>query len=170
MIYLVGVNHDVQFVNRHSDRDVINAFEDYLRDTCREYGVQLIAEEMSIESLKKWGATRYVCKSIADELSVKHVFCDPDSGERRIRRIKLEEEIREELGYGHILTDFQVNKLDEVLKTQWPLREQFWLDKILNAKGDCTLFVLGRSHIESFSELLRQKGIGCVILERQWEA
>ena len=71
MIYLTGVNHGVQFVNRHSDKTVIQSFEDYLRDTSREYDIQLIAEEMSMESLKKWEATRSVCKSIADELTTR---------------------------------------------------------------------------------------------------
>jgi hypothetical protein len=167
MIYLVGVNHGVQFVNRHSDGNVINAFENYLRETCREYRIQLIAEEMSMESLKKWKATRYVCTSIADELFIKHIFCDPDSNERKKKGIKLEREVREELGYGQILSNSQVKRLDEALKTQWPLREQFWLQKILEAKADRTLFVLGSSHIESFSELLSQKGIGFVVLERK---
>jgi hypothetical protein len=169
MIYLVGVNHGVQFVNRHSDRNVINAFEDYLRDTSKEYDIQLIAEEMSMESLKKWEATRSVCKSVTDELGIKHAFCDPDSIERKKIGIKLEKEISEELGYGQILSDSQVNKLDEILKTQWPLREQFWLEKILAAKRDRTLFVLGSSHIESFSDLLKQKDVGCIILKRKWE-
>lgn len=170
MIYLVGVNHGVQFENKTSDRDIINVFEDYLRNACAKYKIDCIAEEMSIESLRKWEATRYVCKSIADELSIKHTFCDPDSNERKKKGIKLEKELREDLGYGQILSDSQVERLDEALKTQWPLREQFWLEKILEAKAERTLFVVGSSHIDSFSELLRQKCIGFVILERKWEA
>ena len=170
MIYLVGVNHGVQFENKTSDMNVINAFEDYLKDVCKTYDIGCIAEEMSIESLKKWQATRYVCKSIADELSIRHIFCDPDSNERKKKEINLEKEVREDLGYGQILSDSQVERLDEALKTQWPLREQFWLEKIIEAKAGRTLFVLGSSHIESFSERLSQKGSGFVILEKKWEA
>ena len=129
MIYLLGVNHGVQFESKTSDMNVINAFEDYLRDACARYNTDCIAEEMSIESLKKWEATRYVCRSIADTLSIRHMFCDPDSNERKKKGIKLEKEVREALGYGQILSDSQVEKLDEALKTQWPLREQFWLEK-----------------------------------------
>jgi len=170
MIYLVGVNHGVQFENKTSDMHVINAFEDYLREACAEYTIDCIAEEMSIESLKQWEATRYVCKSIADELSIRHIFCDPDSNERKKKGIKLEKEVREELGYGQILSDSQVKQLDEALKIQWPLREQYWLEKMLEAKVDRTLFVLGSSHIESFSEVLTQKGMGGVILKEKWVA
>jgi len=74
------------------------------------------------------------------------------------------------LGYGQILSDSQVKQLDEALKIQWPLREQYWLEKMLEAKVDRTLFVLGSSHIESFSEVLTQKGMGGVILKEKWVA
>ena len=170
MIYLVGVNHGVQFVNKTSDDNVTGAFEEYLRAVCTQHGIQCIEEEMSIESLNKWGATRHICKSIADELSIKHIFCDPDSNERKSRGIRSEKEIRDELGYSQILSQSQVEKLDEVLKSDWPLREEFWLEKVLEAKGAPILFVLGSSHVDSFSDLLTRNGIDFVVLERKWEA
>lgn len=167
MIYLIGVNHGLQFVNKTSNLDVISEFEQYIKAACAKYGIECIAEEMSIESLKNYGATRCVCKSIADELSVSHMLCDPDSNEREERGIKLEKKVREELGYSQILNDSQVKKLDEALKTQWALREQIWLDRILEIKADRILFVLGSSHIDSFSDLLTKNGIAFLVLERK---
>jgi len=105
---------------------------------------------MSIESLNKWGATRYVCKSVAQELSIEHIFCDPNSNQRNSRGIRSEKQIRDELGYSQILSQSQVEKLDEALKSEWPLREEFWLEKILAVKVAAILFVLGSSHIDSF--------------------
>ena len=49
MIYLVGVNHGVQFQNKTSDMNIINAFENYLTDACTCYKIDCIAEEMSVE-------------------------------------------------------------------------------------------------------------------------
>lgn len=170
MIYLIGVNHGLQFVNKTSDDKTIDAFDDYVRDLCTEQGIRCIAEEMSIEALNKWGATRYLCKSIADELSIKHIFSDPDSDERKSRGIRSEKEIRDQLGYTQVLSQSQVKKVDEVLKAEWPRREQFWLEKILEVKAAPILFVLGSSHIESFSNLLTREAIDFKILARKWEA
>jgi hypothetical protein len=99
MIYLLGVNHGMLFENIKSDKNAIRAFERYLKEVCSEYDIDCIAEEMNVEFLEKWRADRDVCESIAAELKLMHIYCDPDSSRRQKRGIKLEREIRDELGY-----------------------------------------------------------------------
>lgn len=125
MIYLVGVNHSVQIEHKNSNLSVISAFEIFLRETCSRYKIKCITEEMSVEALEKWDATRCVCKAISDELSINHLFCNPEPDEQKSMGVQSEEEVIKELGYGPVLTNSQLGKVDEVLKSQWPLREKF---------------------------------------------
>ena len=54
-------------------------FENLIRETARSHLVRVIAEEMSAAAL---GSCKSLCKEVAEELGVAHIFCDPDNGER----------------------------------------------------------------------------------------
>lgn len=85
MIYLVGVNHDLQFIKEDYTEEqmiIINKFWDFICERIDTIGIKLIAEEMNTEALSKHNAKSYT-KEIADKKTLEHQFCDPTTQERR---------------------------------------------------------------------------------------
>src|SRR6266850_5284786 len=79
-VALIGLNHGYQFRGCQEAR--WDAFEAYLLSYARTEGVDLIAEELSEEALRKWKATGSVARHVAGCLGIRHQFCDPDSSQR----------------------------------------------------------------------------------------
>ena len=75
-IYLIGVFHNFQ-TEEHSD------FLDYLRDTCANYKIRSIAEEMNNDALRLARVEKSTILKLAEELDLPHAYCDPDENDRK---------------------------------------------------------------------------------------
>ena len=167
MIYLIGTTHELQHNGLGSVDEISrNKFASYLERLTTEYGASLIAEEFNEEALRKSNATLGTLKCIADKLKVKHIFCDPDTKERKRIGIPSREKIKSSLGiqgavYENSVEDKQIK---EEQKKYHQIREKFWFSKIEKFTDGVVIFVCGQDHVESFASLLIDNRCGIKIL------
>jgi len=128
----------------------------------------IIAEELNEEAIKKWKALDSVARNTATSLGIRHLFCDPDSQERKVLGIKCYKEIAQQLGYGHVLTREQSSFVEEIEKTYWERRERFWLDKLINVQFAKCVFLVGANHVGRFNALLTTHGFQSSIVVKDW--
>jgi hypothetical protein len=94
MIYILGVNHEVQYWDGSNNPFLIS-----LLNYAAILGLSVIAEELSAEAIhQEQKARRKTLKSTAQEavsrLGLEHVFCDPNTAERVELRIPTDRDIR----------------------------------------------------------------------------
>ena len=90
MIHIIGTKHSLQCwseaIKSRIDCDsapaTIERFEHYLRDAALSLRATAIAEELSKEAVEERQGGASVAKLVADCLGLRHLFCDPDAGER----------------------------------------------------------------------------------------
>jgi hypothetical protein len=163
MIHLIGLAHRAQSWKPQSERtEAQEAFEHVLRRAIECWRPVLIAEEDSEEALADH-QTASIAKEIALQEKIEHRFCDPTQDERRA------------IGYrdrGSLALDISMSESadlsgDEInLKAQaieiaryFPIREQFWLERIAGFRDGSVIFICGDGHIESFGRLLDCNGV-----------
>ena len=140
MLYLIGVDHSVQHDGRAAYagskfKRLRDEFPTFLDGVAREIGATVIAEESNENVLNKFEANKSVAYTVASQMNIKHVFCEPSNSER------------EQLGIK------STGNPDDFRK-----REDFWLKKLVTLKGEKILFILGADHVESFSERAKNAG------------
>lgn len=144
MLYLIGLNHLIQYTDIYSDnnrREKIQEFAQFLRQVAHKYNIELFVEEFSEEALAESNATTCTIRDVAHSLNIEHRFCDPDTYERQI--------------YGISGTDF--NK-----------RIRFWLARISDSFDRNILLACGDGHIDDLKTQLENKGFMPKILGRGW--
>ena len=83
-IYLIGISHEAQF---KKDLPLKSVFRNYLEKTIKIIKPDLIAEEFSEEALQINKVNNTIAQKVAEQNSILHIFCDPDS------------EVRKKIGY-----------------------------------------------------------------------
>jgi hypothetical protein len=121
----------------------INFLTDYLEQVAREKGVTVIAEELSEDALRKHGATKSIACTVALRLGIRHLFCDPGCAERK------------ELG-------IRKNSEDAI---ELDKREGYWIKKLIELKDEDIIFLIGKKHIQGFSERAENEGFLIEIVE-----
>jgi hypothetical protein len=165
-ILLIGLNHSYQLKGYASEWE---KFKSYLMALCLREHPDLIAEELNEEGIKKWNADDSVARRVAEVLKIDHLFCDPDSDQRKILGIKCHKEITQELGYSNVLTKQQSLEVDKIEKSYWEKRERFWLDRLMRKKFEKCIFLIGGDHVDRFNALLMSRGIESIIIEENWQ-
>ena len=140
MLYLIGVDHSVQHDGRAAYKGsefkrLRDEFPTFIDGIAREIGATVIAEESNEDVLKKFEAKKSVAYTVASQMDIKHVFCEPSNSER------------EQLGIK------STGKPDDFQK-----REEFWLKKLVILTGERILFIIGAYHVQSFSERAKNAG------------
>lgn len=146
-MFLIGINHEVQYTNEYTDVSLNQAFAKYLGEQSERFNVTLIAEEFNLEAGSLSRATAYTAKDVADKLGIGHRFCDPNSSERKALGIPREKEDRDK---------------------NFRMREQFWFDKIKDNLHESIIFICGVDHVERFASLMFTKGHEVKILNKNW--
>ena len=132
----------------------------------------LIAEEASDEWIAAHGhAAASVAKEVAEQLRIQHLFCDPDTGQRRAIGLKVGEELvihamalsRET---GREWTDIH----GEEIEKGFPIREAVWLERLegRDPNNRSVIFVCGAGHVDTFSGALYARQILASIHCRDW--
>ncbi len=83
--------------------------------------------------------------------------------------IRDQEEIALGLGYGRVWTSQQLEEIDSIVKSQWEIREKYWLDRLLEQNFRKCIFLIGSEHMNSFCSLLKHNGIEIKIIEKKWQ-
>ena len=150
MLYLIGVDHSVPHDARAASEGpefdrLRNEFPAVHEKVAREIGATVIAEESNEDVLNYFAATKSIPSTVASELDIVHMFCEPCITER------------ERLGIHNT-----GNPADFVK------RENFWLGKLSAIKDDVILFVLGVDHVHSFLELAHKHGFSVNVVDKYY--
>ncbi|HNW28506.1 MAG TPA: hypothetical protein PKN50_08525 [Spirochaetota bacterium] len=179
MVHIVGIDHLVQY-NGPVPEGIRSEFRSYLVQMCRKLDIRVIAEEFSEEALRDvYHASADTAQEAARILGIEHRYCDPGSEQlaelgipffgdlREAARIKLQAPV------SYILDNALRKKViacaSEMARTYWHIREQYWLDRIMDILDLNILFICGHEHADRFKGLLVEHGHGCAMVERFWK-
>lgn len=141
ILFLIGTSHIFQKGLQDAPEGCYIDFREMVQQAVRDRSVQTLSEEMSVEAL---GNTISLCKKIASELDIFHIFCDPNDDER--------------LSLGLPAKDDS---------STWSGREEEWLSRLKLASFP-VLFICGANHVDSFQKKCRNQGITVTVLESDW--
>lgn len=161
-ILIIGTSHNALQViagTLEAPENRCRELYDYVQAVIKEQAPDLLAEELNQEGLERMGAERSVLQKISEEKKIKHILADPNSAERKKLGIPSHSELVERLGFGSALTSEQSAILSREIQSYWPIREKFWLDKIMENRYETCLVVVGANHCKSFADLCRSKSI-----------
>ncbi len=168
LLYLIGVNHAMQFKSAVSQlfsesesvRKKREAFKAHVAEMIDTLDIEVLAEEFSEESKRKPQAretavddqsehARFetavaqcnyetVLEQFSKAKGIEHRFCDPDTKEPEVLGIEVDPK--------------------KETKSDWRKREQVWLSRIADCKLRRVLFVCGDNHYDAFAQLLESNG------------
>ncbi|MFC1670006.1 hypothetical protein ACFL20_06395 [Spirochaetota bacterium] len=180
MLYLIGIDHLIQYENDIVPGDTFLEFKAFLEETAVNHNISLMAEEFSEESLfDVYNSPEGTVKSVALKLGIEHMYCDPEEGDRKKlgipyfaeieRKVKNKYNIRDKFIIDNSLRKKVYSETVKLSKTYWPIREIFWYEKILHMLNENILFICGHEHINSFGSLLSEKGYTTKIIDPFWK-
>ena len=175
MIYLIGVEHEVQSISVGGDETANHIkYRRCLEQAIRTHQPTVVAEEYSDDALGKYALLRqtpqeFFTRQIAAQWSVKHLLCDPDLKTKSALGYQ-----GESTWWTHIfgLWTHQSSDLEllpaalEVVK-DFPIRESYWLQQLHNVLGQDVVFICGDYHVDTFGKRLQDNGVPSQVVERQ---
>jgi hypothetical protein len=126
--------------------------------------VELIAEELFAALLEDIRRGETTCATIADKLTLEHLFCDPDFTQRAALCVRGPQEIQLDEVLGRITTA----QADAENKRAFRIREHFWLDAIERTGAKRVLLVCGANHVHGVTRRARARGWSATLVERDW--
>jgi hypothetical protein len=149
MIYIIGTAHSTQYCSDaiwrgesfDTDLETVQQFKQYVRDAACSLAATTIAEELSQQGVDAREGGISVCKKVADDLGLNHLFCDPDRGERQSLNI-----------------------------TTTDQRETLWVSRVgeLAPNETSVIFVCGADHCSTFRAKLDHAGLQARIHCNDW--
>lgn len=172
MLYIIGVSHFAQSRKPHREKtEGQSAFTNLLERTIEEVHPSFVVEEDCAEALANREEISIV-KEVADVAEIEHKFCDPDEAQRQAIGYVQGKEL---FCFFTTTGDNTASSDDLRLKAYaiemglyFPVREQFWLDRLSECRDHRAIFVCGYGHlIDSFPGLLKACGIPYKIVEAE---
>jgi hypothetical protein len=169
MIHIIGTCHSLQVWTdaiRNGEtldarKESVEEFESYLVEVARLLKADMIAEEASGEWVAARGHGAYsVAKGVATEMGIQHLFCDPDTGQRRTIGLKVGEELRTHAMTVSKETGREWTEVhDAEVKKQFSTREAVWFERLEGCEPNnrSILFVCGADHVDTFKAALDAK-------------
>jgi hypothetical protein len=91
MVYLIGVNHFVQFATDHRAkivRDTTASFKAHVLEVIEPSGISIVAEEFNDEAKRIWRVSGdTVLQHVAKAKGIEHRFCEPGREEMWLDQI-----------------------------------------------------------------------------------
>lgn len=180
MIHIIGTRHALQVwtagkrkgESLEAKAKDVEAFERYLTDAARSLKADLIAEEDNEEWITRHGqGASSVAQGIARKLGIAHLFCDPDTAERRAMGLKTGDElIAHAASIANRTGQDFVDVHDAEREKQFPAREAFWLERLKACERNkrSIIFACGAGHVDSFKALLNAEKVPARIICRDW--
>ena len=122
-VLVLGTDH------RYQTRDIAlaeaqhTAFAQFVAETCRAYGIRVIAEENNAYALAEASVEESVPQRIAHTLGLTHQHCDPDRAIRTKLGILQENDIRAQA----FLKRWSEEVVQEKLEASHRVRERYWI-------------------------------------------
>lgn len=163
MFYLIGVNHNAQ---RHPpgatlDKDQAE-LQRRLNEAIDDHNPKLIAVEESVATLLN---DESIPQNVAKQRGIEAMLCEPSNDEKSRCGYLDKPEIRLKLGFCNCPPALEKTAADAVeIALNFPLREEFWIEKLKEHLQSEVIFVLGENHIDSFSRRLQARGIQSKVL------
>jgi hypothetical protein len=177
MIYLVGVEHLVQWRQPHapaSEKRQTNwsVYSDVISEAIRDHRVDVVAEELNQEILDGHNHAESILKSIKTALetelghTIHHEFVEPTKIQKRCLRYKEEDRVLKILKGINAADPPPELVWAHMVAHQFPVRESFWLSKLKVYLKTDILFVCGDAHCDTFPMMLEQKGLVHCLVQR----
>lgn len=152
MIYLFGLTHDCQCYNGKNDEQA-ESLKIEVNRLLKDNKITILAEEYNQDALKETNGKQTVLQTIKDDNPIlKHIFCEMSASMRCDNQIPTRNFIIQKRWLND--QDISDDAVREEMRKYYPIREKYWLSKILKHKDEQILFLCGADHIESFSKLL----------------
>ena len=167
-VYIIGTHHEFQKDDGSKNSLEVEKFKAFLEDVCNRKGIQIIAEEMSLEALGPLSDRGSSCKQVADKLGLSHLYCDPESAERKQLGIQEQKDIwMDGFFKDRSQVDFNTRIEEERVK-----RRNLWLKTLRDNMRDFNrfpaLFICGARHALPFRDLLIEHKMACKVLIENW--
>jgi hypothetical protein len=177
MIYLVGVDHRVQWIRDPRIRSSVPRLPSetetrrkldyiyFISVACKaisELRIEVLAEEMNRQILdERYNHANSVLELLKETLmncvglEIEHVFVEPLKEEKQRKGYREIEDVSKLLGVDQ--NDIVAHA--HMAAHQFPVREGLWLEKIKCNLHKPILFVCGEAHIDTFSMMLHREKI-----------
>ena len=163
-VVLLGTSHMYQTAKERCPPQHAQDFRCFLSEACRRYDIRTVAEEMNAEALAEVSRNESIPHQVASELSLTHLFCDPDRGERKHLGLLQENEVKAQAFLNRISDDETARRIhDEYVK-----RERFWLERLRTVNKWPVLFICGAEHVMSFESILEADGFSVRRIADDW--
>jgi hypothetical protein len=159
-VALFGTSHSYQIPG-----DAGSPLRAPIEKACVSLKIRAIAEEFSVDELINRNVDASICEQIATRFNIRHRYCDPNPEEREKLGVRHESLIKAE-GWHR---NWAQERIKREVRASHAIREQHWLNQIVDMNCWPTLFVCGAYHVSPFAKLLRQNGITVKTIERDWE-
>ena len=137
-LIFIGTRHSLQKALPQTPEQFHLEFRQLVQRAAQDFDASTIAEEMNEQAL---GGAISLCRRVADDLGLQHVFCDPSKTERTSLGLPQEDS-----------------------PSTWSGRESEWLSRLQKSTLPA-LFVCGSNHIDSFSDKCRLANLAVTVLE-----
>ncbi len=152
-IFIFGTSHPLQCGTDKYSENAVNNFRAYIREICSTEGISIIIEEMSKEGLDHYEAESTIASHVAKELQIEHLCVDLESQERAKLNISdgdlamIAMNLSKTGSAGQIRDDL-TNRLSS------PIRERYWIARILSKNTWPVLFICGSDHVASAASII----------------
>jgi hypothetical protein len=171
LLHMIGTSHHYQYGMGAKRGEVActeaqeSAFRDFAHSSALACQVEAIAEELNEEGLREAGKPVSVLQSLANDLDLPHLFCEPDRSERDVLGAAEETLIRMQA-----LMNVQSEEVVQAqLEEQFRIRETVWLQRLEGLSVWPVLFVCGANHVRSFSARLAAPGVSVKVVHPNWQ-
>jgi hypothetical protein len=166
VLLIVGTDHNFQTGGSEFTLEQHSAFIEFIKDKVVLHNAVAICEEENLQALAAKSLTQSVLEPLALQLGLSHGYCDPNLDQRAAIGIWQENAIRIQAWQQgrHIGDDEVARKLNESNE----LRENYWIQKLLELDTWPVLFVCGATHVASFVNLAAQAGLYPKVLANDW--
>ena len=163
-VVLVGTSHIYQTAEERCPLQNAQDFQHFLSEACRQYDIRTVAEEMNAEALAEVGRNESTPQRVANKLSLTHLFCDPDRGERNRLGLLQENDVKIQAFFGRISND----EIARRIRDEYGKREHYWLERLRTVKHWPVLFICGANHVMSFEAILEADGFSVRRIADDW--
>jgi hypothetical protein len=180
VIHIIGTSHSLQIWTEvirtgespDASTEMVEKFETYLVNVAKAVKAKLIAEELDEQLVSNYGPqASSVAKDVAKRLGVGHLFCDPNTVERRAMGLKVGTEMVDRArAIAKETGEHWVDVHWTEVKKGFAAREAVWLERLLPHRPNSMsiVFVCGADHVDSFKAMLEAGKIHASIHCRDW--
>lgn len=167
MIYLVGINHSVQYKKDALSKD----FLIFVKDAISKYSIKIIAEEWNAEADKLRDVKESNLSTLSRKLKIDLIQIEAEEKYKDqfniLKRSYIIKKIKEQIPLKSTDDYWKQLQLENIYHEQnFRPRELYWIKKITPYTKQNILLVCGNDHIETFSSLLEESNINFFILSK----